>query len=340
MDEIEEEKLKLEKYLAQKVQVELLHKQHPNNKDLIKLKEDLTELISMSKNFLEIKEKEAKEAKFATITQSKLLLSTPNYQPPPPPEEDDEEEEDEFERDLDKLISSKRKENEDGDDDEEDNKMKFEKGMSCRALWSGDGQWYDAIVETVHPERGTYTVVFVGYGNTDEVSSSCILSLNETTVEATSNNNINFEYQPNNKIGREFPNPNNVNLKPIPIPEALRIKPDDPKEVVIAKKKKLRAIKSQNRFQQMEVETKSKQNSWKQFVSGTTRKKGTFTSINKRSMFSTPESVTGKVGVIGSGQGMTSNREKKVEHKKTKITLPPSDEELNRLGILPAMFVF
>mgnify|MGYP001026639991 FL=1 len=113
----------------------------------------------------------------------------------------------------------------------------------------------------------------------------------------------------------------------IPIPEHLMIKPTDTPEEREAKKKKLHQIKKRNRMATINKETKEKQTTWKAFVQdkvlldawqdavgvdmwltvvmmlqGAKRKKGFMTTLNRESMFKTPDSVHGKVGVIGSGQ--------------------------------------
>lgn len=55
----------------------------------------------------------------------------------------------------------------------------------------------------------------------------------------------------------------------------------------------------------MDMQTKEKQSSWQSFLKGkgTKAKAGFMTGKKKQSMFSVPEG--GKVGVVGSGRGMT-----------------------------------
>lgn len=42
-------------------------------------------------------------------------------------------------------------------------------GARCQAIYSADGQWYDASVESVKG-NGKFVVTFDGYGNSEEVS--------------------------------------------------------------------------------------------------------------------------------------------------------------------------
>ncbi|KAI8997398.1 hypothetical protein BDB01DRAFT_712661 [Pilobolus umbonatus] len=53
-------------------------------------------------------------------------------------------------------------------------------------------------------------------------------------------------------------------------------------------------------------EFESKKNAWLNFATGTSKKKTIVPSINKKSIFKTPDNPQGKVGVVGSGKGMTS----------------------------------
>lgn len=73
------------------------------------------------------------------------------------------------------------------------------------------------------------------------------------------------------------------------------------------KKKKLaKSFKSKQRFQKMDAVQKQKADSWKAFISKGTKKKSGLAAVRKKgSMFSVPEGANAKVGVVGSGQGMT-----------------------------------
>ncbi|CAI7782937.1 unnamed protein product, partial [Closterium sp. NIES-54] len=90
------------------------------------------------------------------------------------------------------------------------------------------------------------------------------------------------------------------------IPLKLRIKPEDSEDVKVEKKRKIHAFKSKQRMEMLEVMTNKKQNTWQQFqTKGIKKKAGFLTGRKKESIFKSPEDVGGKVGVVGSGQGMT-----------------------------------
>jgi survival of motor neuron-related-splicing factor 30 len=67
------------------------------------------------------------------------------------------------------------------------------------------------------------------------------------------------------------------------------------------------ALKMLYKQQTIETETASKQSSWQAFASGkgTKRVAGSMKGVRKESIFRSPEGLDGKVGVVGSGQGMT-----------------------------------
>ena len=176
-------------------------------------------------------------------------------------------------------------------------KFKYEAGLVCKAKWTVDQQWYDAIIERIDQSTGKYCVLFTGYGNRDIVP--------EDHIDA-----------PAPKLKAE------QDLTPIEIPTSLRISKDDSAEVKAVKKKKIHSIKSKNRFKQMDAMTNTKQNSWQQFMKTTTNKKRGHPFLKKESMFRTPDSVEGKVGVVGSGKGMTQYDDtRKVDTRRKKVTL-------------------
>ena len=61
-------------------------------------------------------------------------------------------------------------------------------------------------------------------------------------------------------------------------------------------------------MKEMEKERNSKKQTWQSFAQNKTRRIGFFTGGKKESIFKSPDSVSGKVGVTGSGSGMTPYR--------------------------------
>lgn len=88
--------------------------------------------------------------------------------------------------------------------------------------------------------------------------------------------------------------------KPV-IPDALKILPGDSEVQKKAKRARIKAIKSTHRFKKMDDQTQTKKSSWQAFQSNAIQKGA----LKKESMFRSPDTVDGRVGVVGSGQGMT-----------------------------------
>ncbi|KAG2484619.1 hypothetical protein HYH03_016573 [Edaphochlamys debaryana] len=173
-------------------------------------------------------------------------------------------------------------------------------GAECQAVYSADGEYYNAVVEGVS-EAGNFIVVFEGYGNKEEVGLTGI------RPRATEEEGYKGVAAPKRK---------RVEDEPVvtEIPKWLAIKETDDEKTKARKKKLLKSFKSKIRFQNMDLAQKQKQDSWQSFLKGKGSKKktGFLTGTKKGSMFSVPEG--GKVGVVGSGRGMT-DYVKKARHE-------------------------
>ncbi|KAM7478700.1 hypothetical protein LguiA_026913 [Lonicera macranthoides] len=103
------------------------------------------------------------------------------------------------------------------------------------------------------------------------------------------------------------------------LPAKLLIEPDDPEDVKAAKRKKIHAFKSKMRMEQLEVTQNKRQNAWQQFqtTKGRAKKIGFFSGRKRESIFKSPDDPFGKVGVTGSGKGLTEfqKREKHLHLK-------------------------
>eukprot|EP01116_Phalansterium_solitarium_P016760 TRINITY_DN3967_c0_g1_i1.p1 TRINITY_DN3967_c0_g1~~TRINITY_DN3967_c0_g1_i1.p1 ORF type:complete len:177 (+),score=67.96 TRINITY_DN3967_c0_g1_i1:454-984(+) len=109
--------------------------------------------------------------------------------------------------------------------------------------------------------------------------------------------------------------------KELVIPKSLKILPTDSEEVRAVKKRKIHAIKSQHRLKQSESERNARQSGWQQFQASAAKKTkvGFFTGRQKDSIFRSPDSVAGRVGVTGSGNTVTQQpmfKPKEVERVK------------------------
>ncbi|KAI8803232.1 hypothetical protein BJ742DRAFT_683344 [Cladochytrium replicatum] len=144
----------------------------------------------------------------------------------------------------------------------------YSEGAHVLAKYATDGQFYPATVLTVpeDPETEPYTITYKGYGNTESL------------------------FAPDIKPDPDAPDPS---------------APADPKssQSVFENKK----FKPKNKGpSKKELEQMEKQNSWKQFALGGSKKNSSAAPLAKhKSIFSTPDDPNAKVGVVGSGKPMT-----------------------------------
>jgi len=92
------------------------------------------------------------------------------------------------------------------------------------------------------------------------------------------------------------------------------IQKTDALEVIETKKRKIQAIKKQQRSDKLEEDSMKKQGSWQKFFynkASTRSKCGFLSGKPKESIFKVPETLEGKVGVTGSGKEMTKFAEPK-----------------------------
>ncbi|KDP42513.1 hypothetical protein JCGZ_00310 [Jatropha curcas] len=190
---------------------------------------------------------------------------------------------------------------------------KFPVGTKVQAVWSEDGEWYDATVES-HTLNGYY-VTYDGWGNREEVDPANVRPVEfnalleaEKVAEATKQ-----------AIKRKIAEAAHTDYQSRSLPAKLRINTDDPEDVKSAKRKKIHAFKSKMRFEQLEVAQNKRQNAWQQFQTskGSTKKVGFFSGRKRESIFKSPDDPNGKVGVTGSGKGLTEfqKREKHLHLK-------------------------
>eukprot|EP00897_Mesotaenium_endlicherianum_P010277 jgi/Mesen1/9278/ME000060S08719 len=191
-------------------------------------------------------------------------------------------------------------------------------GTSVEAMYSADSQWYAATVKGV--TAGGYIVVYNDWGNEEEVDASSVRARmdqggsekpeegegasaaaaaaqgeGEQAEGAAEGGGAAVSAEAEAEAGRlalkrKIAQAASADLTPKNLPAKLKVNPDDPEDVKIAKRKKIHAFKSKQRMEMMELTQDKRQNSWQQ---------------KKESIFKSPEDLKGKVGVTGSGHGMT-----------------------------------
>ncbi|KAJ1703281.1 hypothetical protein LUZ63_003060 [Rhynchospora breviuscula] len=201
-------------------------------------------------------------------------------------------------------------------------------GTKVQAVWSEDGEWYDATIEA-HTPIG-YFVAYDDWGNKEEVDPANV-RLKEEEDEVDALKEAEREAVATREaIKRKIQQAAVTTFQPPPLPTKLRIEPDDPDEVKAAKKKKIHAFKSKVRQEQIEVVQNKRQNAWQQFQTskGKTKKMGFFSGRKRESIFKSPDDPKGKVGVTGSGKGLTDfqKREKHLHLKGSSYEGPDADD--------------
>ncbi|GAA0149394.1 RNA splicing factor [Lithospermum erythrorhizon] len=195
---------------------------------------------------------------------------------------------------------------------------KFPVGTKVQAVWSDDGEWYDATIES-HTPNGYY-VCYNGWGNKEEVDPANVRPIEEANplVEAEK-----VAEATKAALKRKIAQSAIGDFQARSLPAKLRIEPDDPEDVKAAKRKKIHAFKSKMRQEQLEMSQNKRQNSWQQFqtTKGRAKKVGFFSGRKRESIFKSPEDPFGKVGVTGSGKGLTDfqRREKHLHLKGANI---------------------
>ncbi|XP_065870950.1 uncharacterized protein [Euphorbia lathyris] len=190
---------------------------------------------------------------------------------------------------------------------------RFPIGARVQAVWSEDGEWYDGTIEEFTPNG--YYVRYDGWGNREEVDPDNVRPVEvnalleaEKVAEATKL-----------AIKRKIAQAGSVDFQSRSMPAKLRINPEDPEDVKATKRKKIHAFKSKMRFEQLEVVQNKRQNAWQQFqtTKGSSKKIGFFSGRKRESIFKSPDDPNGKVGVTGSGKGLTEfqKREKHLHLK-------------------------
>ncbi|KAL0078706.1 hypothetical protein J3Q64DRAFT_1643835 [Phycomyces blakesleeanus] len=143
----------------------------------------------------------------------------------------------------------------------------FTVGQEVMAKYAGDGEFYRATITAIGGADQVFSVVFRGYQDNELVKAEDIKALDNKKRQGI------FEEAPK---------------QPLAAP---------PKK---KKKEKTPGVKKVN-------ETEVKKNAWLNFASGSDKKKKKVAApINKKSIFKTPDNPEGRVGVVGSGRGMTT----------------------------------
>lgn len=260
-------------YKDQLNQVRELLNDDPSNTEYVDMERELCEVIALTEELL------------ATAKQNEISASTaaPNASASP--------------------TLSTHKENKELDSGY-DHQEKLPVGTKVQAVWSEDGEWYDATIEAYTPNG--YYVSYDNWGNKEEVDPANIRPIQEGTVDALLEAERVAEAT-KQAIKRKIAQAASIDFQSRSLPAKLRIEADDTEDVKASKRKKIHAFKSKMRMEQLEVTQNKRQNAWQQFQStkGKAKKIGFFSGRKRESIFKSPDDPQGKVGVTGSGKGLT-----------------------------------
>lgn len=286
---IGELKLSLNTYREQLQQVTELLVADPSNSEYAEMEKELREVIELTEELLAAAKQAGTVGAEAKIN---LSVSSPKQQPQT-------------------RVSPKQ-----SPDDPIDEGYRFPVGAKVQAVWSGDGEWYDATV--VRATSNGYFITYDEWGNEEEVDFDNVREKQEGAVNAL----LEAEKQAEatkQAIKRKIAQAADAHVQSRDLPAKLRINPEDPEDVRAAKKKKIHAFKSKLRLEQLETTQNKRQNAWQQFqtTKGKSKKIGYFSGRQKESIFKSPDDPKGKVGVTGSGKGITEfqKREKHLHLK-------------------------
>ncbi|KAH9937123.1 uncharacterized protein B0H18DRAFT_950085 [Fomitopsis serialis] len=150
-------------------------------------------------------------------------------------------------------------------------------GDECLAKYSGDGQWYPARITSLggSADNRVYSVMFKGYNSTELVNAS--------------------------------------QLKPLPANHQSAGPSAGNKRKLSKKKKKKNEKKLESKAAKAK-EQSEKQQSWQKFAKKSEKKGIHIAGVSGTSIFKTPDNPLGRVGVTGSGKGMT-DAVPKIKHK-------------------------
>lgn len=171
-------------------------------------------------------------------------------------------------------------------------------GTKCQAIYTQDGLWYDCTIDE-QTENG-YIVTYE-IGGKDEIKYDQVRLKSAKTPAAVAN------VPPTSaQAGKKRPIKEITTQGGYRIPENIIIKPEDTDEVRESKKRKINHLKKLQKSEREDIQAGVKQNSWAKFNTQKRNGRGFLKAGNqKESIFASTSS--GKIGVMGSGAGMTVN---------------------------------
>eukprot|EP01135_Chromosphaera_perkinsii_P003604 Nk52_evm13s249 gene=Nk52_evmTU13s249 len=286
----------LASFQTQLQQVEAALLGDPENSELLKLQGDLKEVCEVTMDLLSM-EQEKKKAK---VTKS---ISGANP-PPPPPSSTSVHNQQEY-------ISAPATEHAPGPSSASSG-AGWQAGDACQAVYSVDGMYYSAVIDAFVGTSMSYIpkhsvppglcciVTFTDYGNSEQVTVASLRDQYGVVQgsKAVAGDGVGITGASNGAEGGKG------------------VKGMRGGGLSAAEKeyRRARANKKKEKLKEKEQAQENAKNDWLKFSGGVKKKKGKVGAassmlqrqMKKGSMFASPDTVDGRVGVVGSGAGMTS----------------------------------
>ena len=157
-------------------------------------------------------------------------------------------------------------------------------GLDCEAKYYADGVWYAARVQKVTKDAqlgDCVQVLFTKYGNVEEVPLGYLRVSGSAAASSSSSAAASSGKDRKRSSSSSVAAASSLSASALPakkkhkimaIPDKLLAKEGDTDKERDAKRKRMRAIKSKNRFAKMEMESIERQSSWQSFHKKKTKK--------------------------------------------------------------------
>lgn len=287
---LEEMEANLASYKEQLAQVEALLSSEPENAEYVDLKESLTEVITLTEDLVKTAVEEQQAAGSAAAqgagvssldvnaTYGGAAAAAPAAAAP----------------DLVNPVFSQL--------------GQWMSGAECEVTLDGGISWLDAVIVGIQPSGLIKCFLKQNRQREMEVQVAQIRQKEVAPVEET------HEVYKGVPAPKRLKAENTKEYVPTEMPKKLQIHDEDDDHTREKKRKQIKQWKGRQRAAELDAEQNKQANSWQNFKAKVSNKKkptGAMSSFKKQSMFAVPEGLNSKVGVIGSGKGLTDFTGKK-----------------------------
>lgn len=150
--------------ISKKVEAALLT--DPDNSELLKLKDDLNEVIELTRDLIKTQLEEQKKSAYVEPTTRSATTSNADDETTT---QDDKDDDDDDDYDIDAALLAA---------EQGTKRLQWKIGDKCQAKWTEDGNYYDATIEGIS-DGGDVSVVFDAYQNR---STTTLADLKERVV--------------------------------------------------------------------------------------------------------------------------------------------------------------